>query len=467
MRGFDDGDCTMTQVAPGPAGTTQLARTLGLWAIVGLGLGYMTPTVIFDTFGIVSAETGNVVPTAYVFALVVMVFTAISYGRMTRVFPSAGSAYTYTSETMSPNLGFLIGWAALLDYLLLPLVNALIIRSYLYSFFPEAPEWLWVVVYVAAITAMCLFSMTNTSRVNMLLVVFEVVLIGVFLILATKSLIDGMGNGTIFSTQPFWHGDTHLNLVITGATIVAFSFIGFDAITMYTEEAKDSSIVPKAIVLALLIGGGIFFICAWFSQSLFPDVSGFSEESLENSSLPEIAFLVGGHLFKIALTAAAFAATVASSLASHASVSRLLYVMGRNSRGRIGRFFGYLHPTFQTPSYAIIFVGLVSLFAIAFNLDFVASLINFGALIAFTFVNLTVIVYFAYRRRQVHGAGQILKNIVLPGIGVGLTVILWLYLSAESTRYGMIWFAIGIAVLLWITRFFRRPLTLNMGEPPS
>lgn len=109
----------------------------------------------------------------------------------------------------------------------------------------------------------------------------------------------------------------------------------------------------------------------------------------------------------------------------------------------------------------------MSLFAIAFNLDFVASLINFGALIAFTFVNLTVIVYFAYRRRQVHGAGQILKNIVLPGIGVGLTVILWLYLSAESTRYGMIWFAIGIAVLLWITRFFRRPLTLNMGEPPS
>ncbi|TXI40913.1 MAG: APC family permease, partial [Mycobacterium sp.] len=185
----------MTQAAPGPAGTTQLARTLGLWAIVGLGLGYMTPTVIFDTFGIVSTETGNVVPTAYVFALVVMVFTAISYGRMTRVFPSAGSAYTYTSETMSPNLGFLIGWAALLDYLLLPLVNALIIRSYLYSFFPEAPEWLWVVVYVAAITAMCLFSMTNTSRVNMLLVVFEVVLIGVFLILATKSLIDGMGNG--------------------------------------------------------------------------------------------------------------------------------------------------------------------------------------------------------------------------------------------------------------------------------
>lgn len=126
----------MTQAASESTGRTTLARTLGLWAIVGLGLGYMTPTVVFDTFGIVSDETGGVVPTAYVFALVVMTFTAVSYGRMTQIFPSAGSAYTYTSATISPNFGFLIGWAALLDYLLLPLVNALIIRSYMYSFFP-------------------------------------------------------------------------------------------------------------------------------------------------------------------------------------------------------------------------------------------------------------------------------------------------------------------------------------------
>jgi len=454
----------MTETASGSTGTTQLARTLGLWSIVGLGLGYMTPTVVFDTFGIVSEETDSVVPSAYLLALVVMMFTAISYGRMTVVFPSAGSAYTYTSATISPNLGFLIGWAALLDYLLLPLVNALIIRSYMYSFFPSAPPWIWVIVYVAAITGMCLFSMTNTSRVNMVLVVFEVVLIAVFLVLATKSLIDGMGNGTIFSTQPFWHEGVHLNLVITGATIVAFSFIGFDAITMYTEEAKDASTVPKAILLALLIGGAIFFVSAWFTQSLFPDISSFNEESLQNSALPQIAFMVGGHIFMILLTSAAFAATTASSLASHASVSRLLYVMGRNGRGPISRFFGYLHPSFQTPAYAIIFVGLVSLLAISFNLDFVASLINFGALIAFTFVNLTVIVYFAYRRREVSSAGQILRNVVLPGIGIMLTVLLWIYLSAESTRYGIIWFTIGVAVLLWITRFFRRPLTIDMGD---
>ena len=110
-----------------------------MWAIVGLGLGYMTPMTVFDTFGIVSDETNAVVPLAYLFALVAMVFTAISYGRMTRVYPSAGSAYTYASEMLHPNFGFLVGWASLLDYLLLPMVNAVIGRIYFESFFPERP----------------------------------------------------------------------------------------------------------------------------------------------------------------------------------------------------------------------------------------------------------------------------------------------------------------------------------------
>ncbi|WP_088315575.1 APC family permease [Kineosporia sp. R_H_3] len=454
----------MSQDVTASHGSANLSRSLGLWAIVALGLGYMTPTVIFDTFGIVSEETKGLVPTAYLLALVAMVFTAISYGRMTRVFPSAGSAYTYTSETMSPNVGFLIGWASLLDYLLLPLVNALIIRSYLESFFPSVPPWIWVVVYVAVITVMVAGSMSNTSRVNALLVVFEVVLIAVFLFLAGRALLDGEGNGTLLSTSPVWNDEGQLGLLITGATIVCFSFIGFDAITMYTEEAKDASTVPKAIVLALLIGGAIFFVAAWFTQSLFPTLEGFSQDALENSALPEIAFKVGGDLFKILLTSAAFAATMASSLASHASVARLLYVMGRNGKGPVSKFFGSVHPTFLTPANAIAFVGVVSLLAIPFNLDFVASLINFGALIAFTFVNLTVIVYFAYRKKLTRGADQIVRNIVLPLLGVAATLVLWANLSPESRNYGLIWFGVGIVVLLGMTRFLRRPLTLRLEE---
>ncbi|MEI2828057.1 MAG: amino acid permease [Dermatophilaceae bacterium] len=121
-------------------------------------------------------------------AMVAMAFTAVSYGRMVRVYPSAGSAYTYASETIHPNVGFVIGWSSLLDYLLLPLVNALILRSYMESFFPEVTPALWVFVVVAAVTAMVLFSMSNTSRFNGILVVFAIVLIVVFVVLAWRQL---------------------------------------------------------------------------------------------------------------------------------------------------------------------------------------------------------------------------------------------------------------------------------------
>ncbi|HET7579584.1 MAG TPA: APC family permease, partial [Bacillales bacterium] len=345
-----------------------LKRSLGLWAIVGLGLGYMTPTVVFDTFGIVSKETDGVVPLAYIAALIVMIFTAISYGKMVKVFPNAGSAYTYTRETMNPHLGFMVGWAALLDYLLLPMVNALIIRIYMHSIFPDVPVWIWVVCYVIVVTGINVWSMDSTSNLNSLLVIFELVLIGAFIVIAFIQLSKGMGQGTILTAEPFFHSGVQLTTVLTGATIVTFSFIGFDAVTMYTEEAKDLKMMPKAIMLTVLIGAGIFFIAGYFAQALFPDVSGFHNT---DDTLPEIALYVGGKVFQLIFLAGAFAATVASGLASHASVSRLLFVMGRN--GVLPRkLFGYVHSRFRTPAFDVILVGVVSLLAISPSLALIS-----------------------------------------------------------------------------------------------
>ena len=432
-----------------------------MWAIVGLGLGYMTPMTVFDTFGIVSEETNAVVPLAYLFALVAMVFTAISYGRMTRVYPSAGSAYTYASEAIHPNFGFLVGWSSLLDYLLLPMVNAVIGRIYFEGFFPEAPSWVFVVVYVAAITALNYLSMKGTSRVNGILLVFQVVLIGAFVVLAWLALQHGMGEGTIFTMNPLYHEGVQLSAVVAGATVVCFSFIGFDAITMYSEEAKSPNEVPRAIVLALLIGGAIFFVAAWFSQSVFPTHEGFQ---VTDDTLPEMALKVGGQLFKIFFVSAALAAVVASSLSSHASVSRMIYAMARNGRGRIPRFLSYIHPAHHTPTHAVIIVGIVSLLAVRFTLEFISSMINFGALIAFTVVNLTVIVFFAIRLKQRGTGKEIVRNIVLPLIGMCLTGVLWINLHFDALLYGAIWLAIGIILLAFMTRGFRDPLTMKIEE---
>ncbi|MDL9978536.1 APC family permease [Microbacterium sp. ASV49] len=449
-----------------------LARQLGLWSIVGLGLGYMTPTTVFDTFGGVAQESNNLVPLAYIVALVVMLFTAISYGRMTRVFPSAGSAYTYASETIHPNVGFVVGWSSLLDYLLLPMVNALIGKNYFESFFPDAPVWIFVVVYVAFITALNFWSMKGTSNINLVLVVFQSVAILTFCVLAWVQLTQGVGNGTPWSIKPLFHSPVELTNLLTAATIVCFSFIGFDAITMYSEEAKSPNTVPKAIVVALLIGGAIFFLGAWFSQSVFPNYTDIlhsnpglnADKLISDSTLPPMAFAVGGTWFKIFFTAASMGAMVASSLSSHASVSRMIYVMGRNGKGPVSRFLSYIHPRFFTPTNAVILVGFVSLLAIPMALDTAYSLINFGALIAFSFVNLTVIVYFAIRRKEVKTFVQVLRNVILPAVGLGLTILLWINLSADALIAGAVWLVIGVFLLVYLTRFFKRPLTMKMEE---
>ncbi|MCM3656220.1 APC family permease [Agromyces mediolanus] len=438
-----------------PSRGASLKRNLGLWAIVGLGLGYMTPTVVFDTFGMVARDTDNVVPAAYLVALVVMMFTAISYGKMAGAIPSAGSAYTYARESIHPNVGFMVGWTSLIDYVLLPMVNCLIIRSYLEALFPEIPGWIWVVLYCALVTSVIYLTMRGTSNINMLLLVFSIVVMAVFVIMVFAQLMRGEGQGTVASMQPFFHDGVTLGAVLMGATIVCFSFIGFDAVTMYAEEAKTPKIMPKAILLTVVIGGAIFLVAAYFTQLRFPSSDAFPVEAIEDSTLPEIGLQVGGPVFQAILTAAGFAATLASGLASHASVSRMLLVMGRNNV-LPKRFFGYINPKTHTPTFNIVLVGVISLLAAAFTLELIAAFINFGALIAFTFVNVSVIAWFAIRKGRRRTPRDIFTFIVLPGIGMVLTGILWANLHVDALIGGAAWAAIGFVYLLVLTRGFRR-----------
>ncbi|WP_183419349.1 amino acid permease [Microbacterium proteolyticum] len=440
-----------------PGSAAKLARTLGLWSIVGLGLGYMTPTVVFDTFGLVADETNNVVPAAYAVALIVLAFTAVSYGKMVRVIPSAGSAYTYARESIHPGVGFVVGWTALTDYLLLPMVNALILRSYMEALFPDVPGWLWVVVFTAGVTGVIYLTMRGTSNINMILLVFSILVMTVFVVMVVVQLVGGAGAGTAVSLAPFVHDDVQFGAVLAGATIVCFSFIGFDAVSMYSEEAKSPKIMPRAILLTLVAGGVIFLIAAYVTQLRFPDASAFPPEAIENSTLPEIGVQVGGPVFQAVLTAAGFAATLASWLASHASVSRMLMVMGRNNV-LPRRIFGFVNPKTHTPTISIIIVGLVSLLAISFTLEQIAAYINYGALVAFTFVNVSVIAWFAIRKGLRKTPGDIFRYIVMPGIGVLLTGLLWVNLDAHALIGGLIWTSLGVVYLVILTKGFRRPI---------
>ncbi|MGG1368128.1 APC family permease [Priestia megaterium] len=429
----------------------ELKRSLKLWSIVFLGIGYMTPMVVFDTFGIVAQKTNGHVPTAYILALVAMLFTAISYGKMVKVYPVAGSAYTYTQKTINSNLGFLVGWSSLLDYLFLPMINAVLTKIYLSALFPSIPSWLFVLGFVGIVTVINLFSVNVTANFNNLLVTFQMLVIIIFVILVITGLNHGEGTGRILSIQPFFQSDMQLTSLISGATILCFSFLGFDAVTTLAEEtANPTATIPRAIFLTALVGGILFIGASYFTQSYFPDISRFSD--VEATS-PEIALYVGGKLFQAFFLAGTVTGTLASGLSSHASVSRLLYVMGRdNVLPR--RFFGYIHPRWNTPFLNVLFVGAISLSAIFFNLLTATSLINFGALIAFTFVNVCVIVHYVIRKKQHKTIWGFINYLLLPGIGGGTVVVLWINLSTDSLILGIIWAGIGLVYLTYLTKLF-------------
>lgn len=417
-----------------------------------MGLAYMTPMVVFDTFGIVSGVTKGHVPTAYVIALVGMLFTAISYGKLVRVFPQAGSAYTYTQKAMNRHLGFLVGWSSLLDYLFLPMVNALLTKLYLNALFPSVPDFIWVLVFVGIVTFLNLRSVNVLANFNTFFVFVQILIMVVFIILVVKGLNNGEGTGTVFSLQPFFVEGMNLPILVTGATILCFSFLGFDAVTTLSEETPNpEKTIPKAIILTALWGGVIFITTSFFIQLFFPDISRFKEP---DAALPEIALYVGGKLFQSIFLCTTFVNTLASGLASHASVSRLLYVMGRD-KVFPDKWFGYVHPKWRTPAINVVIVGIISLSAWFFDLVTATSLINFGALMAFTFVNLSVINHFAVRKKMYKTPKDFFNFVVMPVLGAGSVGILWINLEISSLIMGLVWFGLGLVYLLVLTKAFR------------
>ncbi|MBI0577422.1 APC family permease [Neobacillus cucumis] len=432
--------------------TVHLKRSLKLWQIVVMGLSYMAPMAVFDTFGIVSGETNGHVPTAYIIALLGMLFTAISYGKLVRVFPEAGSAYTYTQKAINSHLGFLVGWSSLLDYLFLPMVNALLTKLYLNSLFPSVPDFIWVLIFVGIVTFLNLRSVNILANFNAFFVFVQIAIIIVFIVLVINGLNHGEGQGTVFNLQPFFKEGMNASLLITGATILCFSFLGFDAVTTLSEETPDpKKTIPKAILLTALCGGIIFIVTSFFIQLFFPDISRFKNP---DAALPEIALYVGGKLFQSIFLCTTLVNTLASGLASQASISRLLYVMGRDNVFP-EKWFGYIHPKYRTPVFNVILVGIISLSAWFFDLVTATSLINFGALMAFTFVNLSVISHYAFRKKMHRTPKGFFNYVIMPLIGAGTVGVLWFNLEASSLIMGLAWFVIGFTYLLYLTKAFR------------
>jgi len=421
-------------------------KKMSLWQVVIIGVAYMTPMVVFDTFGIVSGITDGRVPLAYILALVAMLLTAFSYARFSRISGDSGSAYNYTAQSCGAKAGFFVGWCSLLDYILLPLVNALLASIYLEAVIPSVPYWLWVVLFTGLVTLINCFRINILANLSLLFVFLPLLLMVLFIYLVIQGVGSEQGYDHVLTLAPLFNGDSSVLPLIAGASILCFSFLGFDAVTTMSHETKDpQKNIPRAVLLTTLLGGGIFISASWFIQLYFPSNVRFNNP---DEALPEIVLYVGGALFQAVFLCAQIMNTFASGLATHASASRLIHIMAKD-----GIFpkatFGQLHAKLGTPLYAVLSIGLISLSAIFLDLATVVSMISFGALIAFTAVNFSVFVKFYLLEKQTQGIKNKCLNLILPLLSVLVMLCLWVNLERNALIFGCSWLAIGIGLFIY------------------
>jgi amino acid transporter len=445
-----------TSAGANPA--VRLKRALGTPALLVFGLAYMLPLAVFTSYGYATQAAAGHLAGAYVLTTIAMLFTAYSYANMVREYPVAGSAYTYTQKAFGSHLGFMTGWALLLDYLLLPILSYVLIGQYMSAVLPAIPFWVWVVVSVLLVTILNFVGINLVTNVNLALVGAQIVFVVIFVISSIGYLSGNPHTVGLF--DPFFGKGADLPHLAAGGAILALAFLGFDAVSTLSEEAKDPrKSIPRAIMLTTLAGGVIFTVCAWVAGLVFPDYAHLS------ASAPTLDLMhrAGGVVLAGLFTAAFVAGSFAAAMTSQVSVSRILYSMGRD--GMLPKkVFGRLHLRFKTPFLAIIIVGVLGLVALFIPLDWVFQMINFGALIAFSFVNLSVIKTYVIDKKE-RTAGSILKFLVAPIIGFALTVWLWTSLPPLAFIIGGIWVVLGFIYLLGLTRFFRKkPPVMDFSE---
>ena len=458
-----------TESLPVPGAAPRLRRVLTLWDLIFYGLILIQPTAPIPLFGVAQKLSNGHTVTTILIAMLAMMVTAFSYGRMASVYPSAGSAYTYVGRTISPHLGFLIGWAMLLDYILQPLICTIWVAAAIHSrYAPQLPYPIAAILVAGSITAFNLRGIKSSARANKIMLAAMTVIIVAFLWLAVRFLLHAGSWGALFSLQPFYDPKTFNGHQIWMATsFAALTYIGFDGITTLSEDVKNPKRnVLLATVLVCLFTGIFSGVEVYLGQRVWPDWHSFV--NLETAFM-DVCQRVGGMALFQAMGAILVLAAIGSGLTGGLGAARLLFGMGRD--GVLPRkFFGHLSRGSNTPTYNILLIGVVAVVG-AIGLNYVGNayehageLLNFGAFLAFMGVNLSTFWHFgivARKQRQ----SNLLGDMILPLAGFAFCGLIWWNLNPLAMVVGGIWFAIGLTYITVTTRGFRQaPKLIDFSE---
>jgi putrescine importer len=434
----------------------RLRRTLTLWDLILYGVIVLQPVAPMSAFGALSDRGRGHVVTAILIAMVAMLFTAISYGRMARVYPSAGSAFTYVAQEIHPSIGYVTGWSMVMDYIVNPLICTIWCAQQAHEFAPALPVWGWKILFAVVFTLLNIRGIKTSARVNTAMAAGMSAVIVVIFVTAIRYIFGHPHSDPGFFTRPFYDPQTFTYGSLFGCTSIAvLTYIGFDGISTLSEEAENPRRnILLATVLTCVVIGFLSAAEVYIAQLVWPASQPFPN--------PDTAYVwaaarTWAPLFSI-VGLTLVVANFGSGLGAQIGAARLLYGMGR-SNALPSSFFGAIDPKHHVPRNNVFFVGAITLVG-SFFLSYGRGieLLNFGALIAFMGVNAAAFVRYYLRAEE----KKVFSNLIPPVLGFVICFALWLSLSRPAQIVGSIWMIMGIAFGIWKTRWFREPLSFEV-----
>ena len=405
--------------------------------------------------------------TTLLLSMIAMLLTAVSYGRMAALYPSAGSAYTYVGRGINSHFGFIAGWVMFLCYLIIPIINTVYGVLSFQRLLPGTPYNFGAIAFVVIITFLNLLGVRSSMKANKIMLYLMLIIIGAFIILAIRYIAHTLGWGGLFDSVPLYEKSTFsINSIASGTALVALTYVGFDGITTLAEEVKNPRRNILLAIITVCLFTGLFSALQMYLAQLSSTTMWLSGD--QGNGLPfydripvehiETAFMtvcahVGGSLLFNAMTITMVIACLASGIAGQIGAARLLYGMGKdNILPR--KFFSHLDTRNNSPVYNVLLIGILSIIgALSLNYQKTAELINFAALIAFMGVNIAAINQLYFKSPAVNR--NILTDLIVPAGGFFFCLWIWISLPGSPKIIGGIWLLAGLAYLAITTKGFR------------
>ena len=443
-------------------GPPRLKRVLGLWDLVYYGVLLTSPIAVVPMFGEAQVLSHGHAVITILAAMVAMTATAVSFGRLATVYPSAGSVYTYATRAFNSKIGFVVGWAMFLEYLFQPLQSSLYAALTIQRMLPHVPFALLSAMAVGFMTIFCWFGIRTTARVNQIMLAMMSVVMVVFLGDALWYIIGNYHVMGLISSQPIYDPRTFsVRAIGAGTALAATTFIGFDGVSILAEEVENPRRnVLLASVLVCVFTGLFAAIQVYLAVLVWPDYRTLVNPE---TAFMDVARVVGGAKLFVGFGAILLVSSLATGLAGLIGAVRLLYSMGRdNILPR--KIFAHLNAARGNPSYNVLIAGgLAYLGTLTMGWERSIEILNFGALLAFMAVNLAALRHFGFSSKGAEERRPLL-DVLVPGMGFAFCLVIFLGLQESTLIAGAIWVVAGGVYVVWKTRVSGQSMVIDFDE---